>query len=420
MASLISFDAQEDTTTETTETTEITETTETTETTTATTKSNHIDYNNIILSFGAIADVQYANSENGADFKKTVVRRYRNSLKLLKAAIDEWTMQEKTVGYPIQMIVQLGDLLDGRCQETNKDRDICLQQILEQFNRMPSNVPRFDVIGNHELYNFTREELNDPNGPLHTSFSNDEILQKPSTFFSRVIVAGIRIINLDAYEISTLNGEKEPTTVDAYNFLSTKNPNNIRAKGVDWANGLVGERKRFVPYNGAISKEQLNWLRETLKISLERNERCIVLSHVSLQQGCCAESCVIWNYEEVVSCLHNPTGTGDTPVVACLYGHAHKGGYIMDDRGIHHLTLQSPLEAIGDEVAFATIDVTSNQLNVRGRGRVPSRVLWFPPISKPSATSSTTKEEDLTKEEEEHPSTKKKELTKVEEYISKV
>jgi len=92
MASLISFDAQEDTTTETTETTEITETTETT---TATTKSNHIDYNNIILSFGAIADVQYANSENGADFKKTVVRRYRNSLKLLKAAIDEWTMQEK-------------------------------------------------------------------------------------------------------------------------------------------------------------------------------------------------------------------------------------------------------------------------------------------------------------------------------------
>ena len=113
----------------------------------------------LLLSFGAVADVQYANSENGADFKKTVVRRYRNALTLLTAALDEWTTQEETLGYPVQMIVQLGDLLDGRCQEQNHDRDECLDRLLAQFNRMPTTVPRFDIIGNHELYNFTMQEL---------------------------------------------------------------------------------------------------------------------------------------------------------------------------------------------------------------------------------------------------------------------
>ena len=333
---------------------------------------------NIVLSFGVIADVQYASSEDGSDFKKTVVRRYRNSLHLLTVAVDEWKTQTEALGYPVQVLVQLGDLLDGRCQEQNGDRDECLHRILSQFNRIP--VERYDLIGNHELYNFSRNELNDPTGPLQTA-RMDEILQKNSTFHSALVAPGIRLVVLDPYEISTLNGDKQPSTVKAFDYLAGKNPNNVTVKGVDWTAGLEGMNQRFVPYNGAISSQQLEWLSTTLQRALQNNERCFVLSHVSLQQGCCSVSCVIWNYEEVIECIHNPIGTGETPVVACLYGHAHKGGYVQDERGIHHVTLQSPLEAVGEEVAYATVDVYSNQFHLRGKGRVPSRRLDFPSIS---------------------------------------
>ena len=58
-------------------------------------------------------------------------------------------------------------------------------------------------------------------------------------------------------------------------------------------------------------------------------------------------------------------------------GHAHKGGYIEDIRGIHHVTMQSPLEAIGDEVAYGTLDMYANHFVLRGEGRVPCRYLKF-------------------------------------------
>ena len=338
------------------------------------------------FSIGLIADVQYASSQDGSDFKKTVVRRYTNSLTLLTRTVDAWLLQPDIQGYPINLIIQLGDLLDGRCHETNQDRDVCLQSVLTQFERLPVTVPRIDVIGNHELYNFKREQLNDPNGPLRTSRQN-ELLNAPSTWYSMVVAPNLRVVVLDAYEISTLNGKDNngnnvSSTTAAFDYLSQHNPNEISKKGVDWTEGLNGKEKRMVPYNGMIGEKQLNWLRQILIISMQQKQRCIVVSHVSLQQGCCSESCVVWNYPEVVEVLHNPKGDDTTPVVACFYGHAHKGGYIEDIRGIHHVTMQSPLEAIGDEVAYGTLDMYANHFVLRGEGRVPCRYLKFTTVVK--------------------------------------
>jgi len=61
---------------------------ETTNESTKFTKTNSADP--IQFSIGIIADVQYASSADGSDFKKTVVRRYRNSLRLLEAAVNAW------------------------------------------------------------------------------------------------------------------------------------------------------------------------------------------------------------------------------------------------------------------------------------------------------------------------------------------
>lgn len=242
-----------------------------------------------------------------------------------------------------------------------------------------------------ELYNFSREELLDvEKGPLNSARNDDPILQgKASSWYSYQPKPGIRFIVVDAYDISMLNGTSEESTIEARAFLNKKNPNNFEEKGVDWTQGLSGKSQRFVPYNGAIGKNQLSWLRETLLTALASNEKCIILSHVSLIPGACSISCVVWNYEEVLRILHNPGRTiedgsttsaeesgddefGPTPVICCLYGHAHKGGYRMDRRGIHHITLQAPLEAVGDEMAHATIDLMEDHLVIHGEGRVTS------------------------------------------------
>ena len=77
-----------------------------------------------MFSFGVIADIQFADADDGQDFKKTVVRRYRNTLTVLHKAVDMWLAQAEDLGYPIQLIAQLGDIIDGRCHE--RDRDTCL------------------------------------------------------------------------------------------------------------------------------------------------------------------------------------------------------------------------------------------------------------------------------------------------------
>ncbi len=43
-----------------------------------------------LFSFGLIADVQYADVEDGENFLKTTIRRFRGSLAALKRAVGWW------------------------------------------------------------------------------------------------------------------------------------------------------------------------------------------------------------------------------------------------------------------------------------------------------------------------------------------
>jgi manganese-dependent ADP-ribose/CDP-alcohol diphosphatase len=349
------------------------------------------------VSFGVIADVQYADAPDGSDFKKTVVRRYRNSLNILKAAVEDWMASKETGG--IKMVLQLGDLLDGRCAKIQTcDKMNCLKSVLDVLEKIPSNVPRFDLIGNHELYLFAREQLNDSAKSPLQSARLDPVLGTESTWYSYVVSPGFRVVVLDAYDISTLNGARSPQTEEAFKYLEQHNPNDTRRFGVDWTTGLSGLDLRNVPYNGSIGNSQLEWLAETLVLALESNEKCVLASHVSFIPGSNSMSCVVWNYQEVLDVLWNPRGWkagngngkresvttfSETPVIACMYGHSHKGGSCVDPRGIVHITFQAPLEAVGDSVAYATVhvDLVEGKMIVDGKGSVPSRTCGFPPIA---------------------------------------
>ena len=40
-----------------------------------------------------IADIQYADREDGTNFNKTSTRRYRHALEITKRAVEDWTTQ---------------------------------------------------------------------------------------------------------------------------------------------------------------------------------------------------------------------------------------------------------------------------------------------------------------------------------------
>ena len=68
----------------------------------------------ILLRFGVIADVQYADCDNSTNFSKTVKRYFRNALTVLEKACDEWSLPSPDGVVAPSFVAQLGDLIDGR------------------------------------------------------------------------------------------------------------------------------------------------------------------------------------------------------------------------------------------------------------------------------------------------------------------
>eukprot|EP00122_Pirum_gemmata_P021171 Pgem_evm1s19744 len=119
---------------------------------------NTDDNDNTLFSFGLVADVQYLDREDGSNFVKTKIRRYRQTLNGLKMAVKLWNHEIKTKNKML-FIGQLGDLIDGFNKDDNKSQD-AMDTILGILDKCV--VSRFyHCIGNHELYNFTRLELNE-------------------------------------------------------------------------------------------------------------------------------------------------------------------------------------------------------------------------------------------------------------------
>ena len=176
----------------------------------------------------------------------------------------------------------------------------------------------------------------------------------------------LRVVVLDPYDIGMIGKDESDANFQlAVKLLKQHNPNDIFDKTgkVNWAAGLTGLERRWLPYNGAVGKQQLKWLRGVIIDAWRDHERVVVLSHVGLSPGCCDDSTLLWNYGEVLECLHSvPKGV----VVACFSGHDHKGGYAVDAHGIHHVTLQSPLEDPSNQTAYATAHCFSSRIELEG------------------------------------------------------
>lgn len=304
-----------------------------------------------LFTFGAIADVQYADIDDKYNFDRTQLRQYRGALNVLSRAMDEWCSSDGRVSF----IVNLGDTIDQHNDGLGQSEDACTK-VLQEFSRLP--VPLLTAVGNHELYNFTRDEITSIFGPAYYSFEPSE-------------TKAWKILVLDSYDINCIDTkEKDETKEEAFEYLAKHNPNDVRSYGVNWSTGLEGFGRRFMPYNGALSNKQLEWMKTELEEAEKEGKLVVVCAHLPVAPGCVSSSALTWNYDEVLEILDRHEN-----IIAYFSGHSHEGGYTMR-KGVHHVGVPSPLNVTPEDggVCHATISAHENGLMLRGKGSV-SRLL---------------------------------------------
>ncbi|XP_022789819.1 manganese-dependent ADP-ribose/CDP-alcohol diphosphatase-like [Stylophora pistillata] len=341
----------------------------------------------VLFSFGLITDIQYADICDRQNSAKTRWRRYRNALCCLQEAVDHWIRPSRSLSF----IVQLGDIIDGfntdlndaNDSERNSSQD-ALDLVMREFSKLPPEIPVFHNLGNHELYNFSREELSASILHPFNSCESSEYLSKHQSlpavseeetkpfYFSFVPHPKFCFVYLDSYDTS-LHGfdETSSTYKDALAMVRKYNKNG----DLDSADGLHGLNRRFVAYNGGIGPMQLQWLQAVLEVAIENGQKAVIFSHVPISPGNRPRRGAVdllWNYQDVLKVLWQ-SGC----VVACFHGHTHYDDYFVDKHGIHHLTFEGVITAPLDSNAFATLHVKNDAIVIEGFGVIESRVLKF-------------------------------------------
>lgn len=324
-----------------------------------------------LFTLGVIADIQYADRDDGYNYTRTRMRYYRSSLQLLRNAQESWS--ESAV--KLEFILQLGDIIDG----SNKRQDAserALDTVLSEFSSGSGSSPVevVHVWGNHEFYNFSRSALlrSKLNSTLHTDRSPKGSQAAGDIYaYHFSPFPGFTFVVLDAYDVS-LVGREESTEQysDAMNLIKQHNNN----EDLNCPPACGDLKQRFTMFNGGFSKDQLDWLDSVLSSADEKLERVTIVSHLPVHPYSADPMCLAWNFHELLAIIRSHSS-----VVCFMAGHDHDGGYYQDtDTGVHHLTLEGVIETPPDSNAFGTVSVYEDRMVLKGNGRIRDRVLLFP------------------------------------------
>ncbi|TNN04224.1 hypothetical protein fugu_001253 [Takifugu bimaculatus] len=313
-----------------------------------------------LFAFGVIADIQYADIDDGYNFQRTNRRYYRSSIELLRNALDSWSKAAVRPGF----ILQLGDLIDGH-NKLLAASDRAVDAVLKEL----CSVDAHHVWGNHEFYNFSRDWLLRSKLNSTPQGSQKEVGSNVYAYhFSPY--PGFTFIVLDAYDVALLGREESsPGYREALTLLRRFNKND----NLNCPPG-VGLLQRFVMFNGGFSKKQLSWLDSVLTSTDERHEKVTIACHLPVHPNSTDPLCLLWNFDEVLAVIRSHSS-----VVCFMAGHDHDGGYYFDeDTGIHHVTFEGVIETPPDSNAFAIVSVYEDRMELKGSGRVADRVFFFP------------------------------------------
>lgn len=172
-----------------------------------------------LFSFGVIADIQYADAEDGYDFGGFRRRYYRQSLNLLRDAVEAWAAERP----PLAFVLQLGDSIDG-LNARSGEAEGALEQVLAVLGRLA--VPVHHAWGNHEFYNFSRARLVRTGLNSHPARAMADPPAGDCQAYHFSPAAQFRIVVLDAYDLSILGREPDnPRYQESLQLLREKNPN---------------------------------------------------------------------------------------------------------------------------------------------------------------------------------------------------
>ncbi|EED94287.1 hypothetical protein THAPSDRAFT_16656, partial [Thalassiosira pseudonana CCMP1335] len=293
--------------------------------------------------FGILTDIQHAPIPDGHSYNGTP-RYYRHALTAAKHAAEHFEEEQ------VQCVVNLGDIIDGKCADKSEVISVshdAIDDVLNALSRYKCGRI-LHTYGNHELYNLAREGLAEKLGIPFTLEPTGDLL---------------RFLVIDSYDICLLDRcpDTSPKRKMAHDILSKNNHNYPRDENSP--EGLEGLSKRFVAFNGGVDEPQLAWLEQSLQSAKANGEKVIVLSHQPIHPCSTFPTCLIWNYEDVLSILRKYSNV----VIASFSGHAHKGGYIRDEEsGIHFRTLEAVLESADPIRTYAMVDIWEDRMVVRG------------------------------------------------------
>lgn len=323
------------------------------------------------LTFGVIADIQYAPIPDGFSYAGQP-RYYRHALDVAEHAAKHFENDK------VSLVLNLGDIVDGKCQELAKHGGEPLPDGVNAGHKVVDDVvkalspyqhgPYLHAYGNHCLYNVDRKTLQTKLGiPFVTEPCGDLV-----GYWSHV-EKGVRFVVLDSYDIHKEHRCEETSIKhkEAHEILLKNNPN--YPDNENSPQGLTGVAKRFVAFNGGVGRVQMEWLRKTLLQSRESGEKVIILSHQPIHPGCTSPVCLVWNYKEVLALLREYRDV----VLAAFAGHAHKGGYKHDSSGIHFRVFEAALENPDPHKTYAMVDMYDDHMDVRGFGNCKSATYGF-------------------------------------------
>ena len=320
--------------------------------------------NNDSITFGLISDIQYADIDDGQNFSQSELRQYRSSAQHAKTVLDEWGQSAS----PPAFIGQLGDLIDGQnagqygqgLELTSPQSEPALSEVLGAWSHCA--IPTYHSVGNHELYNFSWEQLSerlnrDVSGVPHQI--SDQVTGR--FYYSTTVRPTWRLIMLNCYEVNVIKPISPLLGQRAEELLRTHNPNYGRSTSHDFFDGLPRDRLRFVPFNGGLGREQLDWLDRQLSEAKGNRERVLIMGHLPL----CAEASSPRNLAFDAPEILDTLGRYSSIIVAYFAGHRHGGGYARDQSGIHHLTVQAPLT---HGYCAATVTASKDRMHISGMG----------------------------------------------------
>lgn len=266
--------------------------------------------------------------------------------------------------------MQLGDIIDGNDTDELTEKDMVdVMRVVAKCER-----PLYHVIGNHCLRlaggkPAVMERLGvAKNGSFGGAF------YKFDPVAPNVRKSGHTFLVLDGTDISINNEDPEdPRSRQAEEWMA-KHP--------------VEDFPNSVPWNGAISDEQMAWFEHELEVARKAQSKVFVFCHYPiLADHLVMAISILWNAPQVIELLDKY----EDVVVVWFAGHFHRGGAQVPSKEKNttempltaagtprkwaHITLEAILMA--EDQSFAEVDVYERGVVLRGTGKCTSHSWHF-------------------------------------------